>query len=192
MRPTGIATEFALGFCTIVDQGDGGLVGGYLLLDKRGRPLEFHCTAPVQPNRAQQILFGPTLRTYLCGEQIAMTLWRHSKIKTALQLTDVADVAAARSEWTGPVVLVGKAGSADPASTLSEGMKEPPFWMDLGVLPTWHPVDLCPNSGAVMPGFAGEIAQIEQIANQRGDWDLLEPFQRIRDALEEALGRQAA
>ena len=64
----------ALGFLTVVEQDPLGLVGGYLLLNGAGRPLEFHCTAPVKPNRAQQILFGPTLAPYLYGEQIGQTL----------------------------------------------------------------------------------------------------------------------
>ena len=51
-----------------------GLFGGYLVLNLLGRPLEFHCTAPVRPNRAQEILYGPTLDPYLCGERIGQTL----------------------------------------------------------------------------------------------------------------------
>ena len=41
-----------------------------MLLNLAGRPLEFHCTAPVKPNRVQQILYGPSLQPYLYGEQI--------------------------------------------------------------------------------------------------------------------------
>src|SRR4051812_23172961 len=61
----GGASPAALGFLTVVEDEQQGLVGGYLLLNPLGRPVEFHCTAPVKPNRAQQILYGPTLRPYL-------------------------------------------------------------------------------------------------------------------------------
>src|ERR1700674_2968908 len=64
----------ALGFFTVLEHGQHGLVGGYLILNSSGRPLEFHCTAPIKPNRAQQILFGPTLESYLYGEQIGQAL----------------------------------------------------------------------------------------------------------------------
>ncbi|MBL9124077.1 MAG: hypothetical protein JNG90_10630, partial [Planctomycetaceae bacterium] len=47
----------ALGFLTVVEHEQLGLIGGYLLLNLSGRPLEFHCTAPLKPNRAQQILY---------------------------------------------------------------------------------------------------------------------------------------
>src|SRR5688500_11494160 len=63
------AAPQALGFLTVVEHDQFGLVGGYLILNSSGRPLEFHCTAPVKPSRAQQILYGPTLTPYLYGEQ---------------------------------------------------------------------------------------------------------------------------
>ena len=43
----------ALGFLTVLEHEHLGLVGGYLILNTAGRPLEFHCTAPVKPNRAR-------------------------------------------------------------------------------------------------------------------------------------------
>ncbi len=38
----------ALGFLTVLEH-ESGLTGGYLLLNTLGRPLEFHCTAPIKP-----------------------------------------------------------------------------------------------------------------------------------------------
>ena len=49
-------SQISLGFLTVVDGGDTGCIGGYLVLNMGGRPLEFHCTAPVRANRSQQIL----------------------------------------------------------------------------------------------------------------------------------------
>lgn len=51
-----------------------GLFGGFLLLNRTGRPLEFHCTAPIRPNRAQDIFYGTSLESYLYGEAIGSTL----------------------------------------------------------------------------------------------------------------------
>ena len=52
-----------------------------VLLNAAGRPLEFHCTAPIKPNRAQEILYGPTLESFLYGEQIGQTLIGQSNFK---------------------------------------------------------------------------------------------------------------
>src|SRR5438067_12582257 len=85
-----------LGFLTVVENAELGLLGGYLLLNAAGRPLEFHCTAPVKPNRTQEILYGPTLKPYLYGEQIGRTLLEKSKLKPIIVCTDSEPVLAVR------------------------------------------------------------------------------------------------
>jgi hypothetical protein len=62
----------AIGFLTIEEDQQCGHCGGYLLLNTSGRPLEFHCTAPVKRNRAQEVLYGPTLKPFLYGDLIAV------------------------------------------------------------------------------------------------------------------------
>ena len=59
----------AIGFYTVVPHEQHGLFGGLLVLNHNGRPLEFHCTAPLKPNRAQEILYGATL------EGVGRRLW---------------------------------------------------------------------------------------------------------------------
>ena len=68
-----------LGFLTVLEHPQHGLFGGYLVLNAAARPLEFHCTAPIKPNRAQEILYGPTLQSFLYGEQIGRTLLEKAK-----------------------------------------------------------------------------------------------------------------
>ena len=87
----------ALGFLSVLAHDELGLVGGYLILNWAGRPLEFHCTAPVKPNRAQQILFGPTLEPYLYGEQIGQTLVAKGTCSPVVVCTNVERVLAVRS-----------------------------------------------------------------------------------------------
>ena len=72
----------ALGFLTVLHDPTGGL-GGYLVTNAWGRPLEFRLTTAVQPNRVQQILYGPTLTEYLHADLIGKTLVE----KTATQPT---------------------------------------------------------------------------------------------------------
>ena len=70
----GASQSPSFGFVTVTDLGGAVFIGGYLILNSMGRPLEFHCTAPVKPNRAQEILYGATLEPYLYGEQIGQAL----------------------------------------------------------------------------------------------------------------------
>ena len=79
MTSSGSKSLPAIGFLTVCEQPEQGYFGGLLVLNTNGRPLEFHCTAPVKTNRAQEILYGPTLRQYLFGEQLGPRCWARSK-----------------------------------------------------------------------------------------------------------------
>src|SRR5262245_33024282 len=63
----------SLGFLAVL-QDAAGFIGGYLITNAWGRPLEFRLTTPVQPNRVQQILYGATLNDYLFADLIGKTL----------------------------------------------------------------------------------------------------------------------
>ena len=151
-----------LGFLTVIENAELGLLGGYLLLNAAGRPLEFHCTAPVKPNRAQEILYGPTLRPFLYGEQIGQTLLTRSKLTPLVVCTDSENVLAARDFTPTPLVLVQK--SDEPGS-----------------------FRLGRNAVTTAPHYAGdEPAILAAWPSQADHLDLSEPFARIREALEEA------
>ena len=96
----------AVGFLTVVEHSQHGLMGGYLVLNTAGRPLEFHCTAPVKPNRAQQILYGPTLEPYLYGEQIGAALVSKSSLVPLAIFTDREPALAVRMAVEIPLALV--------------------------------------------------------------------------------------
>jgi hypothetical protein len=158
----------AIGFLTLGEHSELGLYGGYLVLNAAGRPLEFHCTAPVKPNRAQEILYGNTLKPYLYGEQIGQTLIKKAKAATAVVFTDAEPALAAREFVEMPVALV----SADAESLIR---------------PSLAPFKLGPHEVAVSVNFASDRGAIlDRIANQLDQLDLLEPFGRIKEALEEA------
>src|SRR5215469_1926324 len=117
--------SLTLGFLTVVEHEQHGFFGGYLLLNCNGRPLEFHCTAPVKPNRAQEILYGPTLRPYLCGEQIGQTLISKSTAKPVAVCTDEPAVLAVQEFVSLPVALVAlpSGDSQDPGSSPSRNLR---------------------------------------------------------------------
>jgi hypothetical protein len=95
-----------LGFITVIDHPQHGLIGGYLVLNQAGRPLEFHCTNPVRPSKTQEILFGVALEPYLYGEQIARTLISKSKLKVVVILTNIVSVLAVNGLINLPVAYI--------------------------------------------------------------------------------------
>src|SRR6187397_2785486 len=109
MAVSGSQTLPALGFYTVTEDAEVGIVGGLLILNIAGRPLEFHCTAPLKPNRAQEILYGPTLRPFLYGEQIGQTLLSKTKSETLFICTDVEPAMGARETISLPMLLMRSA-----------------------------------------------------------------------------------
>jgi hypothetical protein len=171
----------ALGFLTVLDHPQHGLFGGYLLLNLSGRPLEFHCTAPIRPNRAQQILYGPTLEAYLYGEQIGATLIAQGRIQPLVVCTDREPVLAVRELAAMPVALVLPREAA--AGEGAEGPCEAPTRL--------LSFPLGRNRLAVSQSAAADRERItERLAETAESLDLAEPFGRIREAIEEA--QQAA
>jgi hypothetical protein len=161
----------SLGFLTVVEHPELGLLGGYLLLNAAGRPLEFHCTAPVKPNRAQEILYGPTLRPFLYGEQIGQTLLAKSKLTPLLVCTDSESMLAVRDHTHIPVALVAN----DKAAGATTG------------LPSSAAFRLGHNELLLPAPYAADEQAIRQHWPAQADHlDLTEPFARIREALDEA------
>src|SRR5688572_14135678 len=78
----------AFGFLTVLESPEHGLFGGYLVLSPQGRPLEFRCSTPVIASRAQEILYGPTLRPYLLADVIGQSLVAGSELPVQALLTD--------------------------------------------------------------------------------------------------------
>jgi hypothetical protein len=157
----------AIGFLTVVEHAEFGIFGGYLLLNAAARPLEFHCTAPVKANRAQEILYGPTLKEYLY-EQIAPALLSKAKTTPFLICTDSAVMLAAAAASAVPLALVF-AGLDDDASGR--------VTMTLGQNRLALPVERAREQSAIADRW--REAHADSI-------DLCEPFARIREALEEA------
>lgn len=163
-------TDLYLGFLAVVDQASHGLVGGYLVLNQFGRPVEFHCTTPVRPSRAQQILFGATLPAYLYGEQIGQTLLAKAEHAVALICTSDLESLAVKDFAAAPVALVVRSSQAVDFAT------------PLGTTA----VELC-GCRCLLAADADQQRALAERLEPLGKFDLAEPFDRIRAAIAEAL-----
>ena len=191
----------AIGFLTVARDVEHGLFGGYLVLNALGRPLEFHCTAPVRPSRAQEILYGPTLEPYLVGERIGQTLLEKAKASPQLVFTDIEPAMAAREFVSTPMALVVEslppAPGPDPQAiphaaaaecALRDGLRQdaahvvpPPNFIRLQC------VDLGNYRLAVAADYPEDLDRLRQQWSVFAEQiEIVEPFSRIREAIEEA------
>lgn len=205
----GVGTRSALrlGFFTAVPFAEAGYIGGYLVLNGVGRPLEFHCTTPVKPTRAQEILYGPTLKPYLFGEQMGPALL--AKAKAPVQLIFVAQweslalataveepvvlVLPAKRNGTGSSQLSGVPGAAEERTiTAGEIPTEDTgsAVSQVSLLPPRDELALGRNRLVVAQTAPDVSNKVRQLLSPWAEtFDLSEPFVRIRAAIEEALRR---
>jgi hypothetical protein len=195
--------KHTIGFLTVVEHSQYGLFGGYLVLNLAGRPLEFHCTAPIKPNRAQEILYGPTLESFLYGEQIGQTLINRGGVPPLVVCTDREPALSAREYVSPPLALVLPAEAETIAQPPGEelplfaGGTPAPRTGESGTIlrldaahrggPRLVTFRLGRNRLAV-PQRAEDDRRLiaDRLAEVAESFDLAEPFQRIRDAIEEA------
>lgn len=153
--------DLKLGFLTAIELPGGGYVGGLLVTNRFGRPLEFQCTTPVKPNRTQEILYGPTLRPFVLGELIGKTLVDKAAVKPDVVLTEGDDLLELRSHVPQPVAVVG-----DEKGELRLGKQSIRFHAS-------HAEDRT------------RLAKSANVVPEQAD--LYEPFDRVREALQETM-----
>jgi hypothetical protein len=152
-----VSDSWNVGFLTVFDEA-AGFVGGYLVTNAWGRPLEFRLSSAVQPNRLQQILYAESLLPYIHGELIGKALHEKSTIQPRIVVTDGAPALELRRHLQIPVVHVRGDGAADGQVTLH-----------------------------VHPAYADDRRATEELRKVLGtDFDFAEPFTRIREAVAEA------
>jgi hypothetical protein len=173
MAANGPSEQLRLGFLTAIEVPERGFVGGLLVTNQGGRPLEFQCTVPVKPNTTQRILYGPTLESFMLGELIGAALVAKAGVKPQVILTDRAPILELRNHVDQPVAFVARPGD-EPAEhadrTISAPMKFGRQWLH------FH-----------QSHEADQAAITRQGTSLPADADLQEPFDRIREALQETL-----
>jgi hypothetical protein len=168
--PTG---PIHLGFLTVFQDGTGYL-GGYLITNSWGRPLEFRLTTAVQPNRVQHILYGATLQEYLCADLIGKTLIEKSSTAVQLLFTDSLNVLPIRGRLDVPVLAV--VPQDDPSVTFLPEERIARLKDDRCAAPLLYD----PRHAADLDRIRATLERVDP------GLDVSEPFSRIREAMGEA------
>jgi hypothetical protein len=162
------SATITLGFLTILQEPTG-WVGGYLVTNAWGRPLEFRLSTAVQPNRIQAVLYGPTLREFIHADVIGKTLVEKTSIKPDLLVTDSLGAVGLGQRLSIPVLALRPDDAFLPPDT--------------------HAFAHARSSVGLLVGaqFATDEARIvAKLDAVDAAVDLTEPFARIREAVAEA------
>ncbi|MBL8852230.1 MAG: hypothetical protein JNG89_21335 [Planctomycetaceae bacterium] len=163
-----------LGFLRVLELDGGGFLGGVLVTNQIGRPLEFQCTTPVKPNRTQVILYGPTLAPFVYSELIGKTLFGRLDIKPQLIIVDQDALLDLRLHV--PAQVARLANTKDDVSELPDELK-----LQCGR----HHLSFHSDFPQDRDDAAGLLAALP------GDADLREPLERVTEALKETLRTNA-
>ena len=155
--------QLHLGYLTVVSDipGQGGYLGGYLVTNAWGRPLEFRLSSPVQPSKLHLILYGPHLKPYVFAEVIGKTLVEKATLPADLILTDCEPALDLRQHLAVPVAFVPAGSPSEAAASGQRFVCHPRF-----------------------PEDAEAVRRLLEAVELPGE--LGEPFGRIREALAEA------
>jgi len=161
--------RFHLGFLRVALT-DQGYVGGLLVTNHFGRPLEFQCTTPVRPNRTQEILYGPTLEPFICSELIGKTLYERLGIKPHFIIVQQDNLLELRRQIDVPIGFLLEE-SAAPAT-----------------LPDQTLIQFGRQRLQLHSEFLEDLETLAPIQSKMtADADMREPLERVADALKETL-----
>jgi hypothetical protein len=169
MTQSATSNRFHFGFLRVALT-DQGYIGGILVTNLMGRPLEFQCTTPVRPNRTQEILYGPTLEPFICAELIGKTLYERLGVKPHLIVVQQTNLLELRRQIDVPIACLlefpSQMESLPDGSLIQLGRQK--FQLHLE-----YPEDL-----STLTPLQSKLA---------ADIDMKEPLDRVGDALKETL-----
>jgi hypothetical protein len=167
--------QLRLGFMETIEVEGRGHIGGLLITNQNGRPLEFQCTTPVRPNRTQEILFGETLRPWLLGELIGSTLLDRVAIKPSLVVTSDPCLLELRNHTEVPIAVAESATGG--RRSVGGGDAGECRKLQLG--------------GSMLRFHEAHNSDIDSLQKQKhlipDSADLQEPLERVREALAETV-----
>ncbi len=177
-RPGGPAREpeHRPGFLVVRVEDDGTYVGGLMVTDATGLPLDFRYTDPITPTRLQRALYGGVLDRYLRTEVVLRTLLDALEEAPSLLVVNDPDLLDEPIDLC-PVALVSHSGLDALGTTGSRSAQGPRSFL-LQASEAGHPLRVTLAEGS--PDEALVTSALVALARRM---DPLEPAERVRDAL---------
>lgn len=169
------------GFISVQEIEGLGHCGGLLIVSQIGRPLEFHCSAPVARNRAQEILYGETYDSFLFCEQIGLSLVDKAKTQPQIYIANCGELLELQQLLQTPVVVLSNDKNRDYFrstyfNSSEAGSAKRTGSIELEGQTIWH----CRNNPADVESVREIVGSFTQTLA------LDEPFERIQKAIDEA------
>lgn len=156
-------------------------LGGLLLTDSSGIPVDFRYTEPITPTRLQSVLYGKALEPHLKEEVIQKTLLKELKASPDLFVLPPADMAGG---WSGeakcPVLALQKTQET-PMAHIGETFRVTPRELLLQTAEGASPLRVI-FAQSVDP--EAQEAALQKVLEAAYHMDPVEPLERVYAALQ--------
>jgi len=170
--------DYKIGYIDIYKSAKGDYIGGALVTDRLGIPVEFRHTETVSPSKVQRILHGQALERYLKCETLAKCLLEDLENKPDLLVVPDGEYFPLTRMVNFPFVLLGKA-NREPMQQHGDFAEMNETEIHLQVLSMRTPLRV-----RVDRKNAPTLEAIKTVLLDVGrTMDVMEPLTRVREAL---------
>jgi len=159
----------------VVRAEEGAYLGGLMVTDRDGLPLDFRYTDPVTPTRLQRALYGRVLDRYPRGRLLLGTLPGSLEARPSLLIVDDRDLVG---EDPGVPVAFAEATGLDPLGEVGARQDEGESGTLLQTGAARSPLRVLSAAGEVDQALAATLVALSERI------DVLEPADRVRTALD--------
>jgi hypothetical protein len=177
--------EHRPGYLVVRSDEGGSYVGGLMVTDGAGLPVDFRYTDPITPTRLQRALYGGVLDRYLRSEVVLRTLLSALERPPTLLLVD--DHELLEEEIDACPVAVVSASRSEPLGAAGQRREQSTGSFLLQAVEGGHPlrVTLAPGGEEDEAAVAGALVALGR------RMDPLEPAERVREALDVIVAGEA-
>ncbi len=170
--------EYKIGYIDIYKYGRNDYLGGVLITDRLGMPVEFRHTETVSPSTVQQVLYGQALEKFLKCETLAKCLLGDLDNKPDILIVPDPDYFPLTRIFNFPFVQLGKA-NREPLKQHGDFVEisEVEIHIQLLTLRTPVRIRVDKKNAPTIPAIKGVFIDIGRTM------DVLEPMARVQEAL---------
>jgi len=157
-------------------------MGGALVVDSAGLPIEFRHTEPVLPSKLQRVLYGRALEAYMCNEVVVGALLQSVEAKPQMYIAGDSIYLAGAGAFGLPAIAIAEARNV-PAKEIGSrqdlSAEEFVLYLGPGNGPIRVKLDIRDGQSAASARETCAKALVDAAATM----ELIEPTRRIEDAL---------
>ncbi|HOX28998.1 MAG TPA: hypothetical protein PLQ76_07595 [bacterium] len=170
--------EYKIGYIDIYRSGRNDYIGGVLVTDRLGIPLEFRHTETVSPTKVQQILYGKALERFLKCETLAKSLLSDISAKPDLLVVPDPEYYPLTRNFNFPFVQLSKAGR-EPMQNHGDFVEVNESEIHLQLLSMREPtrVRVDRKNAPTLPAVKAILIDVGRTM------DVIEPLLRVQEAL---------